>query len=130
MIDGRVLIVPLEVLLRLLRPRAHVRVFVAGHDRFGNALQPGWFTKDVENNLTAIAGGSTTLAGRGNWLNGASIILREPVDVVETYLPLALNDDDRDRIKATLTRLAIDGNQEAIAIALNNDLFIVRDFTR
>jgi hypothetical protein len=130
MTNGHIRVVPMEVVLRQLRPDAHVRVFVAGHDRFGGALQPGWLTNDVEKNLTTIAGGSTTISGRGNWLNGANIVLREPVEIVEAYLPSVLNNGDRDRIKRTLTRLAISGNQEAVAIALNGDLFIVRDFRR
>lgn len=115
-----------DSLTRRLRPHLLVRVFVPSHDRHGRSLASHAILRQlVEEGFLRIAGGVTCLSGEGVYRNGHTMAMREPVLVVESYLPSRITIGHRRAFRRLIEEFVARADQQAVAIALGGRLFLI-----
>jgi hypothetical protein len=115
----------IERLARRLRGGAGVRVFVPSHDRHGRAIDHGRFCEVLQEVFTEVGGGSTTFPGVGSWSGADGSLAQEPVSIVECFLPRTMCSQAREAILDCLEYLLIVGDQEALAVNVGGELFLI-----
>lgn len=112
--------------LRRLRPYALVRIIVPSRNRFGQPLATvPLLQRLAEDGLAEIGGGATSLSGEGVYRNGSPACVREPVIVVETYLPARITRGQRTAFARLIEELAARADQEALAVAVGGRLHLI-----
>lgn len=108
-------------------PAIRVRIIVPSRDRNGRAIDFRGLLRDVEQQLLAIAGGTTTTFGRGNWIGSSGQTIAESNAIVELSLPLGALVINIRRLLRCLAWIARKGNQEAVAIGIEPWFGIIPD---
>ncbi len=128
--QGRRLVFPTgaaDAITRRLKPHTLVRVFVPSRDRRGFPLtSPAELGRIVEVGLSDISVGATSLRGEGIYQNGGSEAVREPVIVVEAYMPSGITGAHRRAFLELLDDVARRADQEALAVVVGERLILVK----
>lgn len=117
----------LEQIGPYLEPGVLVRVFIPSLDHSGRPLAVRDLAAKVATQLVEITKGATIFSGWGLWNNGGVAPLREPVEILETYLPATLDDDNRDRVLQIFNTLVRVAQQEVLLIVVGDKSFFVSD---
>lgn len=106
-------------LLEALQPHVVVRIFVPSRDRDNRPLPLRVLGNAMEEVLTDLTGGATSLTGTGAWRDRHGQIVRERVRIIESYWPDGMDQHHRLQLLDACLTLAQKARQVCVAVAVD-----------
>lgn len=120
--------VTLAFVISRIAPGSHLQVFVPSRDRSGARIAFAGLLRATNSDLLQIAGGTTTTLAIGRWASPGGPARAERVGIVSVFLPesqSAAISVIGGSVAQFLTRIAVEGDQESVAIAIDGRLYLI-----